>query len=141
MRGQYVREVMTPKVTTLPAIALVTEAAQRMRDEDIGDVLVMGAGTLRGVLTDRDIVVRCVAAEVDVVTVAIGDICSADPVVVQADTPVGDAVQRLRDLAVRRLPVVDEIGRPIGVVSIGDFAVEDDPRSALADISAAPPNR
>ena len=58
---------------------------------------------------------------------------------VSSDTPVEDAVRIMRDKAIRRLPVV-EAGKPVGVVSIGDLAVERDPSSALADISEAPPN-
>ncbi|HEX6261707.1 MAG TPA: CBS domain-containing protein, partial [Actinomycetota bacterium] len=53
---------------------------------------------------------------------------------------VAQAVAEMRDKAIRRLPVVDEEGRPVGIVSIGDLAVERDADSALADISAAPPS-
>ena len=56
------------------------------------------------------------------------------------DDPVSRAVELMREHAVRRLPVCQD-GRPVGIVSIGDLAVEQDPRSALADISAAPANR
>jgi CBS domain-containing protein len=53
---------------------------------------------------------------------------------------IGDAVAVMRRKAIRRLPVVDG-GRPVGIVSLGDLAVEDDPESVLGGISAAPPNR
>ena len=56
-----------------------------------------------------------------------------------SDTPVEEAVRLMRDRAVRRLPVVDG-DRPVGVISLGDLAMERDPSSALADISEAPPN-
>lgn len=141
MAGQFVRDVMTTQLTTLPTTATISEAAKRMRDDNIGDVLVLEDGLLRGVLTDRDIVVRCVADGSDPSTVSVGDVCSAEPTVVSADAPADDAVRQLREAAVRRLPVVDQSGNPVGVVSIGDLAVENDPHSALADISAAPPNR
>jgi len=59
---------------------------------------------------------------------------------VAPDDPVSRAVELMREHAVRRLPVCQD-GRPVGIVSIGDLAVEQDPRSALADISAAPSNR
>ena len=55
------------------------------------------------------------------------------------DDPVDRAVQLMRERAIRRLPVVDR-GKPVGIVSIGDLALDRDPDSALADISAAPPN-
>lgn len=141
MGDQHVRDVMTPQVVALPTTSTLTEAAQRMRDADVGDVLVVDDGILRGVLTDRDIVIRCLAEGANVTVTTVGDVCSSDPAVVHHDTSVGEAVKILRQVAVRRLPVVDEIGRPVGVVTIGDLAVEQDSRSALADISAAPPNR
>jgi predicted transcriptional regulator len=58
---------------------------------------------------------------------------------VSSDTPVEEAVRLMRDRAIRRLPVVDD-DRPVGVISLGDLAMEQDPSSALADISEAPPN-
>jgi CBS domain-containing protein len=72
--------------------------------------------------------------------VKIGDICSRNLVAVSADDSVDDAVRIMREKALRRLPVV-EAGKPVGIVSIGDLAMERDQGSALADISAAPGNR
>jgi CBS domain-containing protein len=69
----------------------------------------------------------------------IGDIASHDLAAVAPDDPVGRAVQIMREKAVRRLPVVEN-GKVVGIVSIGDLALDRDPDSALADISAAPPN-
>ena len=68
-----------------------------------------------------------------------GDICSRDLTTVAPTDSLGHAVTLMRDKAVRRLPVV-EGGSVVGIVSIGDLAVDRDRRSALADISAAPPN-
>ncbi|TDC50967.1 CBS domain-containing protein [Jiangella ureilytica] len=138
-------DVMTPHVVTLPPDATVREAAVRMREYDIGDVVVVdgggdGGGGVRGVLTDRDIVVRVVAADRDPDDATVGEACTGDVVTVRPDTSVDEAVGKLREAAVRRMPVVDEGGRPVGMISIGDLAITDDSRSALADISAAPPN-
>ena len=69
----------------------------------------------------------------------IGDIASHDLAAVAPDDPVSRAVQIMREKAVRRLPVVEN-GKVVGIVSIGDLALDRDPDSALADISAAPPN-
>jgi CBS domain-containing protein len=69
----------------------------------------------------------------------VGDICSRDLTTVGPDDSVGHAVSLMREKAIRRLPVV-EAGAGVGIVSIGDVAVDRDRRSALADISAAPPN-
>ena len=83
--------------------------------------------------------VRCVAEGRDCALVKISDVCSGELVTVTPDTDLDIAVQRMREMAVRRLPVVED-GRPVGIVSIGDLAIEEDPSSALADISAAEPN-
>ncbi|HCT78441.1 MAG TPA: CBS domain-containing protein [Micromonosporaceae bacterium] len=136
-----VSEVMTPEPVCLGAQNTANEAAAKMRDHNIGDVLVTGNnGDLRGVVTDRDLVVRVLARSMDPASTRLGDICSPDPVKVSPQDPVSHAVELMRDKALRRLPVVSD-GRLVGIVSIGDLAVQEDPQSALADISAAPPNR
>src|SRR5690606_13998700 len=101
--------------------------------------LVVHEGRLRGLVTDRDIVVRAVAAQRDMSGTTVADICSTNLVTVAPGEDAGEAVRLMRENAVRRVPVVDG-DRPIGMVSIGDLAVQRDERSALADISAEPPN-
>jgi len=116
------------------------EAAQLMRGNDIGDVIVLEGDRLCGILTDRDIVVRALAEGADPERATVGDICSRELTTIEPSASVGQAVRLMREKAIRRLPVTDESGHVIGIVSIGDVAVERDRRSALADISAAPPN-
>jgi CBS domain-containing protein len=111
-----------------------------MRKADIGDVIVMANGQICGIVTDRDIVVRAVAEGWDPATTELADICSQDLTTVSPSDSIDRAVQLMRQKAVRRLPVVEN-GRAVGIVSIGDLALERDPQSALSDISAAPPNR
>jgi CBS domain-containing protein len=123
----------------LPATATLADAARVMRDEDIGDVLVMDDDRICGVVTDRDIVVRGLATNSDAARVSLDDICSHELVSVGPDQQIEDAIRLMSEHAVRRIPVV-EGGRAVGIVTIGDLAIERDPRSALADISAAPPN-
>jgi CBS domain-containing protein len=135
-----VREVMTGTPVGLAKTATLAEAARLMRDEDIGDVLVMDDDRICGVVTDRDVVVRGVAAGKDPERTALDEICTHQLISVGPDDRIEDAVALMSDHAVRRLPVVEE-GRAVGVVTIGDLAIERDPRSALADISAAPPNQ
>lgn len=130
---------MTPNPTVCPATTSLADAAKVMRDRDIGDVLVERDGKLCGVVTDRDIVVRGVAADVDPGAVRIGDICSRELATLSPTDSVRDAVALMRERALRRLPIV-ESGRPVGIVSLGDLAIERDADSALADISAAPAN-
>jgi CBS domain-containing protein len=117
----------------------VAEVARIMRDRHVGDVLVRSNGRLRGIATDRDIVVRCVAEGGEVGRASIGDLLTTDPVMIDADAAIDDAVERMRDHKIRRLPVVED-GRLVGVVSLGDLAADSDRKSALGDISAARPN-
>ncbi|WP_030667803.1 CBS domain-containing protein [Streptomyces sp. NRRL B-1347] len=137
--AEYVREVMTPGVVAVRPDASLVEAAQLMRAQDIGDVVVANGDQVVGVLTDRDITLRAVAEGADPLTVSAQAVCTPNPVVVGPDDEVAAAVGLMRDHAVRRLPVV-ESGRPVGMVSLGDLAIEQDPASALADISRAAPD-
>jgi CBS domain-containing protein len=134
-----IRDVMSPRPKILDANATVAEAAEVMRAEDIGGVMVVAGDRLYGILTDRDIVVRALAAGLDPNETYIGDICSRDLTTVSPDDGVGHAVRVMRAKALRRLPV-QEHGEVIGMLTIGDIAVARDVHSALADISAAPPN-
>ena len=138
--AQAVREVMTRNPVTLQANETLTEAARKMRDSDVGDVLVMDGGKLKGIVTDRDITIRAVANGKDPNRSTLAEVCSPQLVTIPADRPVEEAVKLMRQKSVRRLPVV-EGDKPVGVVSIGDLAVDRDSKSALADISAAEPNR
>lgn len=135
-----VRDVMTASPVTISASASVAEAAQAMRDSDIGDVIVLEeSDEICGIVTDRDITLRAVAETRDVTQTKVGDICTRSLVAMSPDDSTGDAVRLMREKAIRRLPVV-ESGKPVGIVSIGDLAIELDRDSALADISATKPN-
>jgi CBS domain-containing protein len=139
--GRTVQDVMTPEPVSLLSIATVADAAQAMRDNDIGDVVVLDDTTARlcGIVTDRDLVVRAVAEGKDPSSTTLASICSSELHCVTREDSVDDVIRLMREHAVRRVPVV-EGDKPVGIVSIGDLAVDRDPRSALADISAAPAN-
>jgi CBS domain-containing protein len=136
---QLVRDIMTTSVVALAADATLVDAARDMRVFDIGDVLVVDGDHVIGIITDRDIVIRAIAADRDPAQTTIGEIATKNPVVVSPDQPAAEAVQLMRDHALRRLPVCEE-GHLVGVLSLGNLATERDPESALADISAAPPD-
>src|ERR1700710_1764837 len=134
-----VSDVMTRDPETIEADVPVLEAARRMRDADIGNVVVLDNGRVVGIVTDRDIVVRVVAEELDSST-PVREACSAgDLQTVGPDTSLQQAVQLMRANAIRRLPVVEN-DHAVGILSLGDLAIEQDENSALADISAAEPN-
>ncbi len=138
---QKVRDVMTGIAVMLRPDQTLTDAACAMRDHAVGCVLVAVGDELRGLITDRDIVVRAVAESRDPAEVQLSEVSSLDIAVVGQDDDVADAFRIMRQRAVRRLPVV-EGSRAVGMVSLGDLALEyaHDGASALMDISAAPPN-
>jgi CBS domain-containing protein len=136
---QKVREVMTGQPTCLSEDATLLDAAELMRMHNVGDVLIADHDQLRGIVTDRDIVVRGLAEGLDPSSATVRQIATGTVVTVGPDDDVADAVGLMRDNALRRLPVCDQ-SRLIGVVSLGDLASRRDPESALADISTAPPN-
>jgi CBS domain-containing protein len=137
--AQHIRELMTPNPVVLPGTASVHEAARAMRDAEIGDVIVLEHNQICGIVTDRDIVVRLVAEAQDPATTTLADLCSHALVTVRPTDPIEEAVRLMRSHAIRRVPVV-EGGQAVGIVSLGDLAVERDPHSALGEISAAPPD-
>ena len=135
-----VQEVMSSNPRRVSVDESIIAVAQVMRDEDIGSVIVTDADQVRGLVTDRDLVVRAIAEGLDPALETVDTVYSGrDLVTVESNTPIEEAVRLMRENAIRRLPVVDD-GRAIGLVSLGDLAMERDEGSALADISAAEPN-
>lgn len=133
-------EIMTVAPRTVDASATARDAAHAMRDGDVGALIVLEGGGLYGIVTDRDIVVRVVAEGLDPAATAVSEACSKNPTSIESDGSIDDAVRLMREHALRRLPVAEN-GRPVGIIALGDLAVERDSDSALADISASDPNR
>jgi CBS domain-containing protein len=133
-----VREVMTPEVTTVRPDSTLTEIARIMREQDIGSVPVTDNEQLLGMVTDRDIVVRGVVEGHDGLDRTAADVMSPD---VRCCTTNDDVEEVLRDMGnrqVRRLPVVDDDRRLVGIVSLGDLSREAKPQEtgkSLKDIS------
>ena len=137
--AQKVEEIMTRDPRTVDAGDTIVDAARVMRDADIGDVVVMEDGQITGIVTDRDIVVRATAEGRDADSTSVGDVCTTGVETVDPDASVDDALRIMREHDIRRLPVAKS-GRPVGIISLGDLAVEREPDSTLADISAASPD-
>lgn len=137
--AQQVKELMTERPITLDRDASLAEAARLMRDRGIGDVIVVDGEVAKGIVTDRDIVIRGVAEGADPETTRLGQVVSPELVSVAPDDAVERAIQLMREKAVRRLPVL-EGGKPVGVLSLGDLAVAREGDSVLADISEEPPD-
>ena len=131
---------MTHDPRTVDASASLVDAAREMRDGDVGDVVVTREGRVTGILTDRDIVIRGVAEGRAPESIPVREVATEDVRVLEPSQSLDAAVQVMREHDIRRLPVVDG-GRPVGIVSLGDVAVERDPDSVLADISTGAPDQ
>ena len=138
--ARTVEEIMTRDPRTVNADDPVVEAAGIMRDGDIGDVIVLQNGEVGGIVTDRDIVVRGVADGRDPQSTSVSEVCTTGIETIEPSASVDDALRKMREADIRRLPVV-EGGKPVGIISLGDLAVEREPDSTLADISAAAPDQ
>jgi CBS domain-containing protein len=135
-----VTEVMSTSVESVSSNTSLVEATQRMARADIGDVLIVDAGgALRGIVTDRDIAIRVVAEGQDPRNILVGDVMSP-AASVGSNATIEEAMGVMRQRDIRRIPVVDTSGRPIGVISLGDLSRSRKASGVLADISAAPPN-
>ena len=102
--------------------ASVAEAAQLMRSAHVGDVVVIDNSTRQpvGLVTDRDIVVEVIAANLDVESVTVGDIMTDNLQTAPEDTDFWDALAQMRDNGVRRLPIVDDAGLLVGIMTLDD---------------------
>jgi len=134
-----VRDVMTPAPETIEATAKLSEAARIMREHDIGDVVVTEQRRPIGILTDRDIAVRGFTTGTDPSSTSVRELARGDLVTIAPSETVQEAMQRMKDGNIRRLPVV-EGDRVVGVVSLGDLSHLPGAEAVLADVSDAPPN-
>jgi CBS domain-containing protein len=134
-----IKDAMTSDPVTVDASATLEDAAKLMADKDIGNVLVVENNEVQGIVTDRDIVVRGIAKGNDPSEASVREVASTDLEALSPDDSIEDAIKKMEEKDVRRLPVVDD-GKPVGVVSLGDLAQARDRDSALADISSASPN-
>jgi CBS domain-containing protein len=120
--GKSVKEVMTSNPTTVEANASVVEAARIMRDEDTGIVPITENGRLIGTVTDRDIVVRVLADSKEPQSTTVREVASTDLVTVDPQQELDQALRLMASHQVRRLPVVEEDGQLVGIVSQADVA-------------------
>ncbi|MDM4721672.1 CBS domain-containing protein [Micromonospora sp. WMMA1363] len=139
MTGYRVSDAMTKRVIYLPAETTLDEAAKVMKEADIGDVIVTEGATLAGMLTDRDIVIRAVAERSDPASTTIGSIITREVVMIEQNCTAGEAAALMRERGVRRVLVCDNERKLVGIVSLGDLAMQLDPQSALGRISEQAP--
>jgi CBS domain-containing protein len=136
--GAKVRDVMTPGPIGVDYWQSIGEAARIMRDWGVGAVLVVSNGSLHGLVTDRDLVIRAIA-EARAADEPVGPLSSGNLVGVDANADADEAARLMREHAVRRLPVIEDV-QVAGIVSLSDLALRDDPASVLAELSRATAN-
>ncbi len=134
-----IREIMTTEVATARPDRSLQEIAAMMRDEDVGAIPIVEDGELTGIVTDRDIVIRCIAEGRDPSEVTADEAITEGLETIGPNSDVREASRIMAERQIRRLPVVEE-GALIGMVSIGDIAVKQaDERitgEALEEVSA-----
>ena len=124
--GQSIKHVMTSDPCTIDADKSVAYAAKMMRDEDVGLAPIVEGDKLIGMLTDRDISIRVVAEGKDPNQVTVREVASNQVVTIDPQQDLSEALRIMAKHQVRRLPVVEEDGRLVGVVAQADVAREGD---------------
>ncbi|HYD95354.1 MAG TPA: CBS domain-containing protein [Noviherbaspirillum sp.] len=139
-----IAQVMTRDVTVVRPDDNLQQAAQVMRDMNVGALPVCDGKRLVGMITDRDITIRAVADGQAPGAVRVSDVMSDQVLWCFEDQTVGEVLQQMGDQQIRRIPVISRNMELVGVVSLGDLATEQgvDTDSTLGDISApVPPER
>jgi CBS domain-containing protein len=118
-------EICNRDVVIVKSSDTIQEAAKLMRQHHVGDVVVVeergGVRVPVGIVTDRDLVVEILATELDPGVITVGDIMERELVTVKESTGIFEAIQYMRSKAVRRLPIVDESGALLGILSLDDL--------------------
>jgi CBS domain-containing protein len=118
---QNVRDAMTSSPTTVEPSTSVQEAARLMKSEDVGSIPIAEGDRLVGIVTDRDIALKIVAEGKDVQS-SVGDIASRDLVTIDPEQSLEEAARLMGQHQLRRLPVVEEDGKLVGIVAQADIA-------------------
>ncbi|BCJ43645.1 oxidoreductase [Actinoplanes ianthinogenes] len=121
--ARLVADAMTRRVVYLPEDTALDEAAQAMRDQGIGDVVVTHGPTMAGIVTDRDIVVRAIAEGLPPAGTTLGAIATRELIMIEQSATVEEAVQAMRSRSVRRLLVCDADRQVVGLISLSDVAL------------------
>lgn len=121
MAKATVREAMTSPPHSIQSRGSVVEAARTMAAENVGSLPVVEGENLVGMVTDRDLVMQVLAKDLDPSKVVVSEVCSENPVVASPDEPLDQALQRMAEQQVRRLPVVAD-GRLVGILAQADVA-------------------
>jgi CBS domain-containing protein len=121
--GRRVEDVMVRNVQTIDAAMNLTQAAQRMRDANVGVLPVVDGGRLRGIVTDRDLVIRGMASGADPSTMRVSDVATHSLVAARSDWGLQHAMDTMSSHQIGRLPVIDDHDRVIGMVTLSSLAL------------------
>jgi CBS domain-containing protein len=142
--SRRVRDVMTPNPETVTQNDDVRDAARIMKDQDTGVVPVVDGKKIVGMITDRDIVVRCVAEGKNPLDAKVHDVMTKSVRKVQEDATINEVLTMMSSAEIRRLPVVNRSDEIVGIISMGDIAAETNEDGKVGKtvekISQAPPN-
>jgi CBS domain-containing protein len=116
-----IQDAMTSNPTTIETATSAREAAQLMKTKDVGSLPIVQDGKLVGVVTDRDLTTRVLAEGKDAET-QVGQIASKDVVTVDPQQPLEEAARLMAEHQIRRIPVVEEDGRLVGILAQADVA-------------------
>jgi CBS domain-containing protein len=122
-RGRRVDDVMARNVQTIDSSMNLTQAAQRMRDANVGVLPVVDGGRLKGIVTDRDLVIRGMAAGVDPTSMRVADVATLSLIAARQDWPLQRAMDTMASHQIGRLPVIDEHDRVVGMLTLSSLAL------------------
>jgi len=131
--GRQVGDVMVRNVQTIDASMNLTQAAQRMRDSNVGMLPVVEGGRLKGIVTDRDLVVRGMASGADPSSMRIADVATHSLIAGRPDWPVQRAMDTMATHQIGRLPVIDDSDRVIGIVTLSSLALRSPQQAEALD--------
>jgi CBS domain-containing protein len=132
-QGRHVEDVMVRNVQTIDATMNLTQAAQRMRDANVGVLPVVDGGRLRGIVTDRDLVIRGMASGADPSSMRVSDVATHSLVAARADWNLQRAMDTMSSHQIGRLPVIDDNDRVIGMVTLSSLALRSPQQNEALD--------
>ena len=115
------KDIVSPDLVTVEPHATLMDVARLMESRNVGCVLVLSNGKPRGLITDRDIVVRCLAANLDANDTTVENVLTESLATCSENDGIFDCIRKMRSSGVRRMPVVDQAGKAVGIVTFGDL--------------------
>jgi len=132
-KGRRVEDVMVRNVHTIDSQMNLTQAAQRMRDSNVGVLPVVDGGRLRGIVTDRDLVIRGMASGHDPSSMRVSDVATHSLIAAHPDWPLQRAMDTMSSHQIGRLPVIDEHDRVVGMVTLSSLALRSSQQGEALD--------